>query len=67
MSTMTKKAIQNELIEEMINFGESYLGQAEIRGLEVCKEYKALAKEVEKRFPGSVLCWNAETGYIWIK
>lgn len=62
-----KKEVKEALINEMINFGESYLGLGEIRGMDVVKEYKALSKEVTKRFPGMVLCWDAsETGKIWI-
>ena len=63
---MTKKQ-KETLIAEMNNSGMSYLGIAEIRGMEVVNEYKALSKEVAKRFPGKVLCWDAiETGYIWM-
>ena len=63
MTKMQKEA----LITEMDNNGMSYLGITEIRGMEVVKEYKALSKEVAKRFPGKVLCWDAmESGCIWM-
>lgn len=63
---MTKKQ-KEALIAEMNNNGMSYLGLTEIRGLEVINEYKALSKEVTKRFPGKVLCWDAiESGCIWM-
>ena len=63
MTKMQKEA----LITEMDNNGMSYLGITEIRGMEVVKEYKALSKEVAKRFPGKVLCWDAmDSGCIWM-
>lgn len=62
-----KKEIKNALINEMVEYGETYLGLSEIRGLEVVKEYKLLSKEIKKRFPEKVLCWDAfGTGKIWL-
>lgn len=63
-----RKEIKNGLIEEMLEYGKTFLGHADIRGNDVVKEYKALQKEVTKRFPGSVLCWDGfGTGEIWMK
>ena len=62
-----KKEHKEALINEMETFGKAYLGKAEIRGEKVVKEYKALNKEVGKRYPGAVLCWDGfGTGEIWI-
>ena len=58
---------KDTLINEVVNNGMTYLGLVDIRGLEVVNEYKALSKEVAKRFPGMVLCWDpSDTGCIWI-
>ena len=62
-----KKERKEALINEMLTFGKAYLGKAEIRGAAVIKEYKALNKEVGKRYPGMVLCWDGSgTGECWM-
>lgn len=63
---MTKRELVNALISEMENFGETFIGTAEVQGTAVVNLYKKLNKEIGKRNPGAVVCWNAESGMAWI-
>lgn len=63
---LTKNLIEAAM-EELNNYGTLYIGSAEIMGSEtICKNYKKLAKEVEKRFPGMVLAFDIESGNAWL-
>lgn len=63
---MTQKELIDALIEDMDRFGETFLGTAEVQGEKVCKLYRRLNKEVGKRYPGMVVCWDNKTGMAWI-
>lgn len=66
MKNVTKKMIEAAM-EDIINFGETYIGSTEIMGDKfVCTKYNKLAKEVENRFPGMVLAFDIESGNAWL-
>jgi len=63
---MTKKALIEALISEMVELGETFIGTYEVQGENVCKLYRQINKEVGKRYPNMVVCWDAETGMAWM-
>lgn len=61
------KVMKEAYINELMKNGEAYIGSMEIMGVEkIVKAYKSLSKEIEKRFPGMILCMNNENGMIWM-
>lgn len=63
---MTQKELLNALIDEMVERGETFLGTYEVQGEKVLRLYKKVSKEVEKRYEGMIVCWDAETGMAWM-
>lgn len=64
---MTRKELVNALIEEMENFGEAFIGTTEVQGTKVTSLYKAINKEVTKRYEGKyVVAYDGRTGMAWI-
>lgn len=63
---MTKKDLINTLIEEMETFGEAFIGTYEVQGEKVIKLYRAILKEVRARNYNDIVCWNKESGMIWL-
>lgn len=60
---MTKKA-KTEIIVEIENFGECFLGTVDVHGPKVFKWYNAILKEYEKNHKDT-LAYDAESGVIW--
>ena len=62
---MTRKERIEASINDMIQFGETFIGTIEVQGMTVVNYYKALNKKVEKEY-NKVVCWDAETGMAWM-
>lgn len=54
-----------EIIREIEQFGECFIGTAEVQGPTVFRRYNRIRKEYEKLHPNKVLAYNAETGICW--
>lgn len=63
---MTRKERIEASINDMIQFGETFIGTIEVQGMAVVKYYKALNREVQKMDRNKVVCWDAHTGMAWI-
>ena len=53
-----------EIIKDIENFGECFIGTVEVQGTKVFKRYNKVRKEWEKN-RNSTLAYNAETGICW--
>ncbi len=60
------KKIAAILVDELEQYGEAYLGTIEVQGEKVIKLFTAIQKEVTKRHPRNVACWNTKEGNIWM-
>lgn len=54
-----------EIVKEIENFGECFIGTAEVQGLKVFKRYEKVRRAYEKGHPGAALAYNSETGICW--
>lgn len=54
-----------EIIRDIENFGECFIGTLEVQGEVVFKRYNRVRKEWERKYPNSTLAYNAETGICW--
>ena len=53
-----------EIIKEIENFGECFIGTAEVQGMKVFKRFNKLQREWQNSH-NTVLAYNAETGICW--
>lgn len=54
-----------EIINDIENFGECFIGTLEVQGNKVFKRYNRVRKEWERKHKNSTLAYNAETGICW--
>ena len=63
---MTKKARIAALVEELETFGKAFIGTYEVQGEKVTKLYWALLKEVRTRNQDDIVCWDKDSGMVWL-
>ena len=64
---MTQKARIEANINDMVIFGETFIGTIETQGDAVVRYYKALSKQVAKQYNGQyIVAWDGETGMAWM-
>ena len=54
-----------EIVNEIENFGECFIGTAEVQGPKVFKRYETVRRAYEKKHPGATLAYDSETGICW--
>jgi len=54
-----------EIIKNIENFGECFIGTFENQGNVVFKRYNKVRREYEKLHPERTLAYNSETGICW--
>ena len=53
-----------DIIAEIENFGQCFIGTSEVQGLKVFKRYNRIRKAWEQKH-NSTLAYDAETGICW--
>lgn len=54
-----------EIIREIENFGECFIGTEEVQGAVVFKRYNRVRREYEKLHLNKTLAYDSETGICW--
>ena len=57
--------MMKEIIRDLENFGECFIGTAEVQGMKVFKRFQRLQREFEKLHPGKTLAYDSVTGICW--
>lgn len=54
-----------EIIREIEQFGECFIGTVEVQGAAVFKRFNRVRRAYEQKHPSKTLAYNAETGICW--
>lgn len=54
-----------EIIKDIEQFGECFIGTAEVQGAVVFKRFTRVRREYEKLHQNKTLAYNSETGICW--
>ena len=60
-----KKEMIADIVNEIENFGECFIGTVEVQGLVVFKRFEKVRKAYEKANEGYTLAYDSKTGMAW--
>lgn len=62
---LKKEKKMKEIIRELEEFGECFIGTTAVQGAEAYKRFRKVEKAWNKIHASNPLAWDAETGIVW--